>query len=284
MPDADVEAAIEQLNAVPLEDFVAERKRLAKDLRSDGNKAGAAEVAKLAKPTPPAWALNHVAREDPDAVARWLEAAEELREASAHAAEVGGDALRAAIAAHRTATTELATLVRDSARPGGRALSAPMIDRVRALLQSATVDPELAERLRAGRISEEDEADDLAPAFGTELPAGGTKRAAPKTAAGGGKAPQRDREAEARAKRRAELEHRIEKAADRGVRLRKAAARDAKAAEAAEERLEEARRTLHRRESEAAAARDAADDAERAAEDAERELEQLRTLLRRAGD
>ena len=222
MPDADVEAAIEQLNAVPLEDFVAERKRLAKDLRSDGNKAGAAEVAKLAKPTPPAWALNHVAREDPDAVARWLEAAEELREASAHAAEVGGDALRAAIAAHRTATTELATLVRDRARPGGRALSAPMIDRVRALLQSATVDPELAERLRAGRISEEDEADDLAPAFGTEIPAGGTKRAAPKTAAGGGKAPQRDREAEARAKRRAELEHRIEKAADRGVRLRKA--------------------------------------------------------------
>jgi hypothetical protein len=58
--------------------------------------------------------------------------------------------------------------------------------------------------------------------------------------------------------------------------------RDAEA-EAADERLQEARRTLRRAESEAAAALDAVTDAEEAALVAEREVRRLRGLLRRVG-
>src|SRR4051794_3226524 len=151
----DLQAAIDVLYATPLDGFVAERTRLAKELRAAGDREGAAELAKLPKPSAAAWALNHVARCDPASVEAWLDAAADLREASAHAAEVGGDAIRSAMAAHRDATVRLTQVVADEARPGGRALSAAMLDRVRALLQAATVDAVLAERLRAGHVSEQ---------------------------------------------------------------------------------------------------------------------------------
>jgi hypothetical protein len=173
----DLQTAVDQLHAVPLEDFVAERKRLAKELRSGGDRDAAAELAKLPKPSAPAWALNHVAREEPAAVADWLEATGALRDASAHADRSSGDALRAAMAAHRDATRQLLATVRDRARPNGRALTEPMLDRVRDLLQAATADEARAELLRAGRAVEGDEdaaqpdgdAEDGAGRDGTEI-------------------------------------------------------------------------------------------------------------------
>src|SRR5215216_3557299 len=93
----ELEAAVDRLHAVPLEDFVAERKRLA--------------------------------------------------------------------------------TVREKARPNGRELSEPMVDRVRDLLQAATADPEAAERLRAGRAVEG--ADEQEPEAAGRAPGGdeGTGRA-----------------------------------------------------------------------------------------------------------
>src|SRR5690349_13398275 len=143
----------DRLFAVPLEDFVAERKRIAKELRDGGDRDAAAEVAKLPKPTPPAWALNQLAREEPEAIGAWLDAAEELRDASSHPSA----ALREAMAGHREATRTLIAFVRDRARPGGKPLSEPMLERVRELLQAATVDPAVADALRAGRVVEADE-------------------------------------------------------------------------------------------------------------------------------
>jgi hypothetical protein len=315
MAERDLEEAIDRLYAVPLEEFVAERTRLAKELRSGGGRSEAAEVAKLPKPTAAAWALNHVARERRDAVGEWLDAAAELREASTHAAEVGGDAVRAAMAANRAATTRLLGLVRESAKPGGRPLSEAMLERVRRLLQSATTDAELADCLRAGRIMEEEPATDVVPGFEVEAePAAERRRAEPRAKGRGAesraegrgaegrgaepraerpsreeraRAAEREREAErerrAERARREELERRVRATSRQLDRLRADAARREAAAQAADERLEDARRTLHRRESEAAAARDAVKDAEEAAAAAERELQQLRTLARRAG-
>ena len=155
MTSGALQAAIDRLYGVALEDFVPERTRAAKELRAGGEKDAAKQVAKLPKPTAASWALNHVAREEPEAVAAWLEAAAELREVSTHAAQAGGDRVRGAMGAHREATAALAAVVAERARPGGRPLSGAMLDRVRALLQAATVDPEQAELLRAGRVTEE---------------------------------------------------------------------------------------------------------------------------------
>src|SRR5918992_3980472 len=87
----ELEEAVDRLHAAPLEEFVAERKRLAKELRGAGEREAAAELAKLPKPTPPAWALNHLAREAPAAVSAWLDAVAELREATEGAGKASGD-------------------------------------------------------------------------------------------------------------------------------------------------------------------------------------------------
>ena len=288
----DLETAVDQLHAVPLEDFVAERKRLAKELRAAGDRESAAELAKLPKPSAPAWALNRVARDEPGALGGWLEAAEALRAASAGADRQSGDALRAAMAAHREATRRVLATVREHARPNGRELSEPMLDRVRDLLQAATADPARAELLRAGRVVEGDE-----DASGLPEPAGktrgseaagsadrGSKSRSPTdrgSAAGAAadRAAQERAAAERAAEERAELERLVADAEQRFAELREAASERKDAAVSAAERLEEARRTLHRSESEAGAAREAAEEAAAAADQAERELRTLSAKL-----
>ena len=53
-----VEDALDDLYGAPLEDFVAERKRLAKKLAGDEAK----DFAKARKPNVAAWVLNQLAR------------------------------------------------------------------------------------------------------------------------------------------------------------------------------------------------------------------------------
>src|SRR3954462_3095984 len=100
MGDGDLDAAFDRLFAVTPDEFVAERTRLAKGLRADGDRPGAAEVAKLTRPSAPAWALNQVAREEPGVVDAWLDAAAALRDASSRPAGVGGGPGRARMAVH----------------------------------------------------------------------------------------------------------------------------------------------------------------------------------------
>jgi hypothetical protein len=282
----ELEDAVDRLHAVPLEDFVAERKRLAKELRGAGERAAAAELAKLPKPSAPAWALNNLARTEPDAVEAWLDAAEALRDASVHADRSSAGALRAAMAAHREATRTLLAALRDRTRPNGRELSEPMLDRARDLLQAATADAQAAERLRAGRVVEggedaaaagEEEADGAAE-IPTTKPRGSTGRGSADRAAERRAAKEREA-GEREAAARAELERLVAGAEQRLSELRDAAEERAAAAGEAGERLEEARRTLHRSESEAAAAREAADEAADAAEQVERELRKLTAKL-----
>jgi hypothetical protein len=274
-------ADTDRLYAAPLEDFVAERTRLAKELRAAGDRDAAAEVARLPKPTAPAWALNRFAREQPGVVGKWLDVAEALRAASADP----GPELREAMAAHREATSGLIAAVRDQARPNGRPLSEPMIERLRALLQTALTDPEQGERLRAGRIVEGDEDED-GPAL-PDPPAGTRPRSKAKAKAKAepdGKTAAQERRERERAERVAELEARVDDARAQLERRQEQAAERREAAAAAGERLREAQRTLHRSESEASAAEDAAQEARAAAREAERELQTLTAKLRKAED
>jgi hypothetical protein len=274
----DMREAADHLQAVPLEDFVAERKRLAKELRDGGDRVAAAALAKLPKPSPPAWALNQLARANPELVAGWIATAEALRDASANAGKGGGDALRSAMTAHREATRGVLTAARDRTRPNGRELSEPMLDRVRDLLQLATLDPEESDRLRAGVIVEGGEDEIALP----EPPEREEERPRPQR-----QSPAQDRAAERRAERerereaaaRAELEQLVARAGERLEELRATVAECTAAAANADERVEEARRTLHRSESEAGAAHEAVGEAADAAEQAERELAKLTAKL-----
>ena len=267
---------VQHLYAVPLEDFVAERKRLARELREAGEKERAAELAKLPKPTPPAWALNALARDRPEVIGAWAKVADALRDASASP----GPGLREAMASHRQATAQLVALVGAEVQPGGKPLSGPMLDRVRALLQEATVDAERAALLREGLVVEGGDSDEAGE------PAARTVRRAPaKTGRDSTEdeaAAQRARERAEReaAERRAELARTSREAAERAGRLRDEAADRAHTAAEAAERLQDARRALLRSESEAEAAQQAADEARDVAADAARKAEVLTAQLR----
>jgi hypothetical protein len=268
MAHSDLDDAIDQLYAAAPDEFVSERRRLAKELKSAGSDGEAAQLSKLRKPTAAAWAVNHAAREAPEAVDDWLDSAQALREAT----ESGGAGLREAMAANREATVRLSAAVREAARTAHRPLSGPMLDRVRALLRAAAADGELAQRVRAGRVTEEQGAGEM-PA----LPA------TPRARATRGHPPDRGTSSPAaaadRARRIAELEHRVALAREEVKRRRADVDRTETAAAAAGQRVEEARRALRRAESEAEAARGVVRDAEDAAASAGRHLEELRELL-----
>ena len=301
------DAAVDQLHAAPLEDFVAERKRLAKELRGAGERDAAAELAKFPKPTPPAWALNRLAREQPETVSEWLDAAAVLRDATENADKSSGDTVRAAIAAHRDATRALLAAVRDETRPNGRELSEPMLDRVRDLLGAATADPELSELLRAGRIVEgadEDDAEEEGELlWGAELagPAAKPRRssgraAKPRRSSGddstGRAAKPRRSSGDDSSGRAAKPRGSTDKAAERrAAKEREAAEREAAArAElerlvgAAEERLGELQETAEKRAIAAADAEEKLEEARRTLHRSESEAAAAREAAEEAAD
>lgn len=96
-------AARAALYAAPLAQFVAVRKQLAAEAKAAGDKAGAAAIGKLARPTPAAWMVNQL----------WRQAGAEWQELAAATAAIGAGDLtatarqRAALAALRTRAVEL---------------------------------------------------------------------------------------------------------------------------------------------------------------------------------
>src|SRR5689334_16188113 len=67
--------AAEALYRAPHEAWVAERKRLAAELKAAGDKAGAAQLAKLARPPLSAWVVNQLWWRAPEPFAELLAAA-----------------------------------------------------------------------------------------------------------------------------------------------------------------------------------------------------------------
>jgi len=90
------EDAVASLFQAPLDHFVAERKRLAGELKAAGDKAGAAQLAKLGRPPISAWAVDQLWWRARDAFDALFDTAQELR-----------DGKLAAMAAHRDAIAKL---------------------------------------------------------------------------------------------------------------------------------------------------------------------------------
>src|SRR5690348_14781910 len=105
MPSYD--EAVQALYRAPVEDFVAERKRLAGELKA--TEPGAAKLfLKLPRPSVSAWATNQLWWRERDAFEALFETSERLR---------SGDL--EATAAHRKATNRLVTLAGEILREAG---------------------------------------------------------------------------------------------------------------------------------------------------------------------
>ena len=216
----------ERLLAAAPDEFVEERRRVARELREAGRREDATLVADMRKPPAVVLAVNRAARDRPQVAQDAAGAAERVLET-----QFSGDA-----GAYREATRELeqaldllaeVAVVRVS--PGGKPASDALSRRVRDLLRAAVADEDGRRALARGVLTEEREAAGFAALAGavpdrsTRRRRAGTER---KRAETGAAAAKRKREE----KLRAELE-RAENALRTAVRAAEQAARERAAAE-----------------------------------------------------
>ena len=163
----DIEAQIDGLYGVALEDFTPARNALAKRLRSEGSKADADRVAKLPKPVVAAWAVNQAARRDRSTYDRLLDVGRRTEEVEDAAA------LRSLAGDKRSAIMALAAHARDALSEAGKPASAATreaITRTFSALPALHSDPDV-ERARLSREVEATGLEGLAAgAFGWALP------------------------------------------------------------------------------------------------------------------
>jgi hypothetical protein len=117
------DAAVAELYRAPHDEFVAERKRLAKELGAAGDKSGAALLAKLTRPSVSAWATNQLFARAPELFDELFASAARLREGDLEAG-----------AEHRRVTAKLVARAAQILKDAGHGSSESTLRRVSANL------------------------------------------------------------------------------------------------------------------------------------------------------
>ncbi|HEY7178813.1 MAG TPA: hypothetical protein VH305_06535 [Gaiella sp.] len=224
-------AEAERLYGLPLDEFTAARDMRARELRGEGRKDEAAEVAALRKPVLAAWVVNMLARDERADVRELV--------ASARAIRAGKDG---ADAAFREALERLTAAGRRLLEAEGRSVDATLQQVASTLRAGAAGDPE---QLAAGTLTQPLES----TGFGAMVGASAPRRGSPPAKARAAKrvdrrAVERARKAVAAAREEARTLERAANAAERDARKARREADAARArVEEAEARLDEARGT-----------------------------------------
>ncbi len=142
----ELSAIADRLYAGPADTFTDARNEAA---RRAGDKALAARIKKLKKPSVAAWAVNLLVRRESEQIDSVLVLAESLRAA---ADALDGDELRALTRQRRQLTTALASSARSLARELGVRLTGPVVDQVEGMLNAAMLDRVAAQVVRTGRV------------------------------------------------------------------------------------------------------------------------------------
>ncbi|MBJ8344224.1 hypothetical protein [Antrihabitans sp. YC2-6] len=145
----DLDEAADELYGVDLADFVEMRKSLVAQARGDGDKALAAEIAKLRKPTLVGWLVNILARELPDEIGGVLQLGDALRDAQRH---LSGADMRRLNTQRQQLVRALARRSGEFANDRGRDVGDGALREVGETLHAAMADPEVGEQVRLGRI------------------------------------------------------------------------------------------------------------------------------------
>lgn len=147
---------LDRLFEVPLDEFVAAREQLARELRKEGKHEQAAEVAALRKPTVPVWAVNQLARRRRREVDLLLDAGHRLRAAQAEPQpEKARDAFAKAREAEREAMRRLRVAAEELLAAERGSASNALVERVLTTLRAAAVSEEGRELLARGRLTDE---------------------------------------------------------------------------------------------------------------------------------
>ena len=271
-----LDTEIQRLYGLPFGEFTAARNNLAKQLKKDGDKDAAEEVASLPKPTVSAWAVNHLFTTHSDDMEELLASGERARKALRSILS-GGDpgALREAIQEARDLANDLRDRAVEAVAEETRKPGPAVVDRIATNLQSIAFSPAAEPVLQRGWMDV-----DLPP-VGFEVLAGLQLAALPKRAAKPKPAPaptpKVDREEKKEEDRLRERREREEDKARERREKEEARAREREQKEEARQREKLARAKAEREE---AAGR--ADFLRRKAEQAEKAAEELRQRLEEA--
>jgi hypothetical protein len=246
------------LREAPPHEFVQARNALAARLAKSGKTAEARRVARLRRPSPVVWALNHAATSRAHELRALVAAVDRLRRA-----QLGRGDPRAATEQYRTAFEPLVRGASQVLRDAAVRVSAALDRRIRSTLLAAVTDRRLRADLEAGRLAEEHADPGFAVLSGGPVPAGllrdrpGSRPAAPARPAS---VPATRSSSSAAASRKLARERaRAAREAARETRALETKARRAeRAAQAAEERLEAMRGALRALEHQTAALKAAA--------------------------
>src|SRR5256885_6415963 len=172
-PGGETLAEIDELFALPLDEFTAARNELARRLKNEGDAEAAEQVRGLAKPSVPAWAVNQLARHDPEDVRSLLNVGARLRSAQERSlqGERAADELRAAQAEERDLVRKLTQRAGELVRAAGRPATGATLDRVSSTLRAAALGEPGRTLLREGRLSGEVEVSGFDAFAGLDVPA-----------------------------------------------------------------------------------------------------------------
>jgi hypothetical protein len=257
----DLDQELDRLYALEPGAFVAERDRLARELRQADRREEAEQVKQLRKPSVSAWAINQLSRRERRDVDLLLDAGHRLREAQQGL--LAGEDPASFDEARRTERDALAALRRAAGRilaEAGRESDATL-NRIAGTLQAAAISEEGRELLARGR-------------FTADLEVTGFELLTPVAEGRRPKAPAARRgQTRAAPKRAPEVDRKRVEEARRRLRDAKAAAKDAQRdLSAAERDVTKARRDLAAVEERLRKSQDAAAGAKTAVERAETEL------------
>lgn len=280
----------------PLSEFVAARNALAKELSKRGDKAKAAEVKALVKPSSSAFALNQVVRKHREEMTAFLRSSDRLARAQLRAMSGSGtqEDFQAAVAEQRDALEAVLQLAAPILEEAGQSAKRPVLEKIARTMRAIVLDESQRDLLEAGRLSAEllDQGfDALAAALGAGVAARPDnvvpirREVAAPAAEEGGKTSRAERMKEAReelerakAERlRAERERAEGEEAARGKAEKLAAEREAVAAKKAKQA--EARKALRDAEKIVAAARERVEGARGEMEAADQEVVDAKRIL-----
>ncbi|WP_438854944.1 hypothetical protein [Agromyces sp. M3QZ16-3] len=146
--DPVAEAADALYSLVP-EEFTAARNARAADARTGGDVASAKAIGALRRPSPSAWIVNRLARDEPDRVGDLVGLGGELADAQA---ACDGRALGALVAERRELIGDLVRLATSTAGDADRPPSRAVLDEVEQTFVAASVSEEAGAAVASGRL------------------------------------------------------------------------------------------------------------------------------------
>ena len=152
VPDLDHE--LDELYALPLEEFTRTRNDLARRLKRAHQTEAAAEVQSLRKPSLAAWTANQLVRNEQRLLGTLLAAADEVRDAQVRALEGRASAseVREATDGEREAVRPLVSAARQLL---GERATPTLLERVSQTLRAAALDEDVRPLLETGRLTED---------------------------------------------------------------------------------------------------------------------------------